>query len=73
MNEIKTVPKDVIQRRLNNALKESLDLMKRLDYDNLERYVYQTGFLRQILEQKFDLDLTRTEDEYSGKCYPAQD
>jgi hypothetical protein len=73
MNEIKTVPKDVIQRRLNNALKESLDLMTRLDYHHVKLHSYQIGFLRQILEQKFDMDLTRIEDEYSRECYPAQD
>ena len=70
-----TIPKEVVQRRLNNSIKESLDLVKRVCPEFLEDYGYCLAFLRQILQHKFDMDLERYEDDpaYTGTRYPAQD
>ena len=75
MNNIVTVPKEVIQRRLNATLKESLDLVARMSPELLEDFGFCLAFVRQILQQKFDMDLIKYEehDEYSRARYPAQD
>lgn len=72
---VPTIPKDIVQKRLNDSLRESLDFIKRVDYSMLEDYGYCLSFLRQILQQKFDMDLEKVEelDEYSGQSRPAQD
>jgi hypothetical protein len=57
MKDIPTIPKDIVKRRLENSLKESKDFINRAFPEMFKDYSYCLSFLRQILQQKFDMDL----------------